>query len=274
MKYYGVHFGKRTGVFTSWTKTKELIDGVTGAKFKAFMLPSEAEYFSVHGTDPPVLKSTSVATATPTSVIQSSVPSMAPTYHQIMKVNEDSETVATLISQYVKLFPSDTELFVYTDGSTINNGKKNARGGYGVFFSDPTISPISKRLTGKVTNNIAELTALIEGFKQAILCHDRFAKITVFTDSEYSFLAITERYDKWVKAGWKSHWKGKTTEIKNQALIEKAHQLYHESKVKLLHVRAHTGKKDRHSRGNEIADKLAGGDTIEPFESDSESEPE
>jgi ribonuclease HI len=41
-KYYVVWKGKKTGVFTSWDEVKQLIQGVSGAKYKSFTTKEEA----------------------------------------------------------------------------------------------------------------------------------------------------------------------------------------------------------------------------------------
>ena len=54
---------------------------------------------------------------------------------------------------------------IYTDGSCINNGKKNAKAGIGVYFGKDDKRNISKRIKGKQTNNIAELKAILKAIK-------------------------------------------------------------------------------------------------------------
>ena len=55
-------------------------------------------------------------------------------------------------------------LKVYTDGACSNNGKLNAKAGFGVYFGKNDSRNISKRVIGKQTNNVAELLAIIEVF--------------------------------------------------------------------------------------------------------------
>ena len=47
-------------------------------------------------------------------------------------------------------------LRVFTDGACSNNGRKNAKAGIGVYFGENDERNISKRITGKQTNNTAE----------------------------------------------------------------------------------------------------------------------
>ena len=59
---------------------------------------------------------------------------------------------------------------VFTDGSSINNGKKNIyhSGGIGVYIED-TKEEISEKVVGKITNNICELKACILRESKSIL---------------------------------------------------------------------------------------------------------
>ena len=60
---------------------------------------------------------------------------------------------------------SKEDITVFTDGSCINNGYKNACAGIGIFFGIDDDRNISKRIMGKQSNNTAELLAIIEVFK-------------------------------------------------------------------------------------------------------------
>ena len=50
---------------------------------------------------------------------------------------------------------------VYTDGSCLNNGKKNASAGIGIYFDKINIKSVSKKYTGKQTNNCANYMQLL-----------------------------------------------------------------------------------------------------------------
>ena len=56
------------------------------------------------------------------------------------------------------------EIYVYTDGACSNNGRPNAKAGLGVFFGDGDSRNVYKRIVGKQTNNVAELSAIIEAY--------------------------------------------------------------------------------------------------------------
>ena len=78
----------------------------------------------------------------------------------IFKKFDNIEDATEFIDDY------NNNLYVYTDGGCINNGEENARASIGIYFSHDNPNNISKELEKKddikLTNNIAELTAVIE----------------------------------------------------------------------------------------------------------------
>lgn len=142
---------------------------------------------------------------------------------------------------------------IYTDGACPHNGSKKARMGIGVYFSKknkisiPSVS--SSLMIDKPTNNRAELSAIEKALR---LCKENNIsdKIIIYTDSEYSIKSITLWYPDWLM-------KNKLKDKKNVDLLEMIHLLYSEMDVKLNHIRSHTGLTDEHSKGNEMADRLA-----------------
>lgn len=155
---------------------------------------------------------------------------------------------------------------VYTDGSTINNGKKGSYGGIGVFFSDNSPLNISEAMICKnVTNNICELEACRKGIIQIILNKEFNIGdyIMVNTDSQYLINCITLWSTAWEKNGWLN--KNKKP-VKNKNLIKEIKKLYLKHNVQFKHIMAHQefiGEKDESNMnyrdwyGNQMADKLA-----------------
>lgn len=156
---------------------------------------------------------------------------------------------------------------VYTDGSTINNGKKGSYGGIGVFFSDNNPMNISEAMIikGNVTNNICELEACRKGIIQIILNKDFNIGdyIMVNTDSQYLIKCITLWSTAWEKNGWINKSK---KPVKNKELIREIKKLYLKYNVQFKHIMAHQefiGEKDESNMnyrdwyGNQMADKLA-----------------
>lgn len=147
------------------------------------------------------------------------------------------------------------DICVYTDGACSNNGRPNAEAGMGVFFGEGDPRNLAKRVEGKQTNNVAELSAIIEAYH--ILENDIAAgkNILICSDSNIAIGWCTTTGRKYANKNWKS--KGKR-EIPNVELIKEAYELFNKkSNIQFLKVAAHTGGLDRHSVGNDGADKLA-----------------
>lgn len=156
--------------------------------------------------------------------------------------------------KYGKIMDDNESIIVFTDGSCSNNGSINAKAGIGVFFSENDKRNISKRIEGKQTNNTAELSAVIEVF--TILKNEikKGCNIKIYTDSEYVIKCCGSYGEKCEKKGWKN----KNKLIPNSELVKEIYELFKlNNNVEILHVKAHTGKQDYLSKGNEYADLLA-----------------
>lgn len=145
----------------------------------------------------------------------------------------------------------EPDYYVYTDGACRHNGLENAIAGIGIFFGVDDPRNVSQPIKGK-TNNIAELTAIMETY--FIIKEDiaNGKKITIVTDSEYSIKCVTSYGESCEKNNWLAH-------IPNKELIKTTYRLYQNlsNNVKFLHIMSHTNKKDIHSIGNYYADKFA-----------------
>ena len=152
---------------------------------------------------------------------------------------------------YISDEPSEENVYdiiVYTDGACSRNGTKHATAGYGIYFSENNPLNCSVRLTtGKLTNNVAELTAAIEAIKMVA---NKYKKIGIYTDSNYVMLCAKSFGDKCAKKGWHA-------DVPNVELVKELHTLATQYSVTLLHVAAHTTNEDEHSIGNREADRLA-----------------
>ena len=138
------------------------------------------------------------------------------------------------------------DMCVYTDGSCKHNGKDNAVGGIGIYFGENDSRNVSKQIhADKMTNNIAELTAIME----CLSLVPKDVKVGIYTDSQYAILCCTTYGDKCAKKKWK--------DVPNGDLVKKVYELYKLSTCTLVHVNAHTLKCDVHSNGNREADRLA-----------------
>lgn len=146
-----------------------------------------------------------------------------------------------------------SEINVYIDGACTNNGSKNAKAGYAVFFGENDPRNEYARVMGKQSNNTGELTAFIRCLQ--ILQNEikNNSDIHIYTDSEYVMKCATTYGSKLHAKGWKSK-----NEIPNLELVKQAYTMLCDTQsVKLHYIEAHTNKQDKHSKGNAEADRLA-----------------
>ena len=143
------------------------------------------------------------------------------------------------------------DFYVYTDGACSNNGKENAQAGIGIYFQDNDPRNVSKRITGKQTNNRAELLAIIVAYFTIEKDIHAGKTIVIGTDSEYAIRCFTTYGEKCAKQCWRK-------DIPNKELVQQGYELFKDTPtVSLMHIRAHTGATDVHSLGNAKADQLA-----------------
>ena len=139
---------------------------------------------------------------------------------------------------------------VFTDGACSNNGRSNAKAGIGIFISHNDPRNVSKPITGKQSNNTAELSAVIEVF--SIFTNNE--KIIIYTDSEYVMKCAGSYGEKCEKTNYKN----KKGFILNHELVKKIYELFQQNpNYKIRHVKAHTNNMDELSIGNREADRLA-----------------
>ncbi|KAF2818547.1 ribonuclease H-like protein [Ophiobolus disseminans] len=105
-------------------------------------------------------------------------------------------------------------IHVYTDGSSLGNGRVGAVGGVGVYFGPNDERNISEPLRGnRQTNQRAELTAVARALDHVPI--DR--SVLIFTDSNYSIQCLEKWFYKWEKNNWKS---SSGNSVENKDLIE------------------------------------------------------
>lgn len=133
---------------------------------------------------------------------------------------------------------------VYTDGSASPNP---GPGGAGiVFLEDGEVTGRAIFTGGYTTNNIMELTAIIEALKFI----PPEATGTIHTDSNYAVKGVTDWSKGWIARGWK---KSNGKPVENQGLWkELIARMESHPNIRLKWVKAHCGIK-----WNEEADRLA-----------------
>ena len=136
----------------------------------------------------------------------------------------------------------DNIIYIYTDGACKGNP---GPGGWGALL---IYEGIKKELYGfepETTNNIMELTAVIEALKII----NKESQIVITTDSKYVKNGITDWINNWKLKGWKT---ANKKPVKNKALWMELDQLTVKHTIKWDWVKGHTGH-----TGNERADELA-----------------
>ena len=166
---------------------------------------------------------------------------------------------------------SNKEWKVFTDGSTINNGKRNAKGGIGIFFDDDSPDNLGEEfnINGKTSNNICELEAVRRAIN-IIIKKKEFKsnnKILICSDSTYVIDCITKWSNTWEKNGWTRRNKGgKKVPVKNVELIKEIKKLYYQYTIQFKHIKAHRNLNPEIKKssleykewyGNKMADEFA-----------------
>ena len=226
--YYAVHKGRTPGVYMTWKECQLQIQKFSGAIYKKFSHKQDAERFVKNGSTPLIRRTQSKPIAIPKN-----------TYHTLGN----------------NIRPPSNTIYVYTDGSCHGNGTKHAKAGMGVYFKENDNRNVSRRISGKQTNNCAELRAILEVF--TILWEEIIQKIpiVIYTDSKYCILCCTTYGLKLHNRFWKS---SQSQPIPNIELVKELFITFQKhSNVSIQYIAAHTDLKDRHSLGNFHADRLA-----------------
>jgi ribonuclease HI len=148
-------------------------------------------------------------------------------------------------------------IFVYTDGACSNNGRANAKAGFGVYFGENDERNVSESYNGVQTNNVAEMLAIIRAL--TILKDDieQGQEVVIYSDSKYSIRCCTTYGEKCEKKNWTNP-NSKDKEIPNLEIVQAGYNFCKKyTNIKFIHVAAHTGREDIHSIGNDHADRLA-----------------
>ena len=133
-------------------------------------------------------------------------------------------------------------VYIYTDGACKGNP---GPGGWGAVLKYGDSMKEIKGFASDTTNNIMELTAVIEALKSLT----RPCNIIITTDSNYVKDGITQWIHQWKKKGWKTTAK---KPVKNKGLWQILEEETHRHKIKWKWVRGHSGHPE-----NERADELA-----------------
>jgi len=159
--------------------------------------------------------------------------------------------------QPVQIKQKSSEINVYTDGACSNNGKPDARAGFGVWFGKNDPRNNYESFTGIQTNNRAELLAIVSALSIVRDDLDDGKIVNIYSDSSYSIRCCTTYGKKCEKKGW-SNPNDKHKPIPNVDIVKAAYTFCKNyDNINFTHIKAHTGLTDKHSVGNENADRLA-----------------
>ena len=136
----------------------------------------------------------------------------------------------------------DKVIKIYTDGACRGNP---GPGGWGATLQCEGYKKEIKGFSKLTTNNIMELTAVIEALKLI----KNPSEIIIVTDSTYVKNGINDWIHNWKLKGWRT---ANKKPVKNKELWQKLDQLSSMHQINWQWVRGHTG-----NLGNERADQLA-----------------
>ena len=140
-----------------------------------------------------------------------------------------------------------SKIFLYTDGSCLNNGTQSARGGWGVVLENDNKQLILNGDESSTTSQRMELKAIIEGLKNI---KSTYKESHVYTDSAYALNGCETWRHKWKLNGWRNS--TDKNPVKNLDLWKELDALLDGRNVCFHKVKAHSGHPQ-----NELADKLA-----------------
>ena len=160
------------------------------------------------------------------------------------------------------------KISVFTDGSCLNNGKKNSVGAIGIFFSDNDPDNVGQAIDNdgsKITNQTMELLACIQAFKiiadKSVNRPNPINTVYVYTDSKYMINCMTKWYSGWEANGWLN---AKNKPVENKDLIQLLYGLKSKYITIFKHIHSHQDQPTNKTSdaykiwyGNHMADKLA-----------------
>jgi len=248
-KWYGVRSGRIPGVYTSWEGVLDQIRGWKGPKHKMFKTRAEAELFvkeGAHGMNGHGSAMESIETngGMPNKKKAKITIKPDPDLHEHIDylpgeapldgAEDDFDATITLshtdpatslrfktdkersrttysVARPARLAP----IRIYTDGSSLANGRAEAMAGVGVYFGPGDGRNVSEGLQGtKQTNQRAELTAVL----RALEACPKDRRVVILTDSRYAINCCSDWFKKWRANGWVNA-AGKSVE--NRDLIQK-----------------------------------------------------
>jgi ribonuclease HI len=246
MKFYAVAVGAKVGIYETWSECSKNVTGYSGAKFKSFSRREEAEKFisDANETSHEVAQICNKRKIDVLDVNEQNEPKKTKLDEAVQSPlkplngwDDDIEGMTINLKAIPKPKTKAVSIQIFTDGACSKNGSAEAVAGYGIYFEDKDlqVNNVSSRVSGKQTNNRAELTAILEALKMVTEESD----VCINTDSLYCIKGIT----------------GINKVIKNKDLFAEIDKVLNEriGRTHFNKVKGHSGQKD----GNYYADLLA-----------------
>ena len=140
---------------------------------------------------------------------------------------------------------------IYTDGATSKNGFEGSEGGYAWALVDgDTLVDYAAYHIAPATNNICELSAIIDACKTIEPKLQPFDKVEIYSVSAYCINCYKQFWWKsWLHNNWVN---SKKEPVKNRELWEKLIPYFQDARFQFIKVKGHSGDK-----WNEVVDQLA-----------------
>lgn len=145
------------------------------------------------------------------------------------------------------------EFYCFTDGSCLNNGKKNSIASWAVIFPEHPSYNSSKIIIDHPTNNRGELLAIINAIEISNEIYQN-KPLYIYTDSEYVINCMTKWIKKWKINGWIN---SKNKPVENKDLLQNLDSLISFKIIHFKWVHAHSNLSDWKSKYNNEVDNLA-----------------
>ncbi|XP_051880333.1 ribonuclease H1 [Pristis pectinata] len=251
--YYAVRAGRSPGVYGTWDDCKKQVDKFPNASFKKFATEDDAWAFV--GTAATSSQSASTECSGQSKTTDESELQNSSGEKHSHSLSDDDNGPSSKRFRSTKPFIDLEQKFtymgdavaVYTDGCCSSNGRKQAQAGIGVYWGPGHSLNLSERLSGRQTNQRAEIVAACRAIEQAKELN--IEKLVIFTDSMFTINGITKWIKSWKTNGWKLSSGGA---VINKEDFERLDKLTSGINIEWMHVPGHAG-----FTGNEAADSLA-----------------
>ena len=227
MTFYAVRKGRKPGIYTNWPEAQKQVSGFSGPQYKKFTTRADAQAYMGNN---------------------------------LLLEKEGNDYTDVEIATLAKEFP----ITVFTDGGAIDNDNLIADHPAAWSYS------IQETATGKVlshpdapagkdfgaSNNVMEITALIEALRELINTGFNNKPILFGIDSEYTINGAIN-----LNTYKANGWRNSTGELKNLDKWKQVDELLQQvSEYRFVKIHSHDGNMDKNffTRGNDLVDRSLG----------------